>query len=90
MEGIRVLTFDDDAIVFNPISWDAHLLNAAAAVVLEFLGRPRAIRDIERLLSETLLEEQRAAASNHACRLLQEFEQLGLVQRVKEPSLAGC
>lgn len=88
-EGIRVLTFDDESVIFNPLSWDAHLLNAAAAVVLEFLDRPRAVEEIEQLLREALLEEQQADAPAHARQLLQQFEQLGLVQRAREQGLAA-
>jgi PqqD family protein of HPr-rel-A system len=83
-----VLAFDDESVIFNPVSWDAHLLNAAAAVVLEFLDRPHAIGEIEQLLRAALLEEQQADASAHARQLLQQFEQLGLVCRVKEQTFA--
>lgn len=87
--GIRVLTFDDESVIFNPLSWDAHLLNAAAAVVLEFLERPRAIGEVEQLLREALLEEQQGDAPAHVRLLLQQFEQLGLVQRATEQALAA-
>jgi PqqD family protein of HPr-rel-A system len=85
-----VLNFEDASIVFNPISWDAHLLNAAAAAVLALLVRsPRSAHDVEVLLSEALCEAERADASEHARRLLHEFEQLGLVDSLKEDSLEG-
>jgi len=89
-DGIRILNFEDESLVFNPISWDAHLLNAAAVAVLDLLAQgPRSLGDIELLLSEALLEAEQAEAAEHAQRLLHEFEQLGLVHRLKEEALAG-
>jgi PqqD family protein of HPr-rel-A system len=89
-DGIRILKFGNESIVFNPTSWDAHLLNAAAAVVLEVLAQgPRSIGDISSLLSEALLEAERGDAFEHAQRLLHEFEQLGLVRRLKGEALAA-
>jgi PqqD family protein of HPr-rel-A system len=88
MDGIRVLAFDDESVIFNPVSWDAHLLNAAAAAVLEFLDRPRGFAEIEQLLREALLEAQQPDAAAHARHLLEQFEQLGLVRRVKEQTFA--
>jgi PqqD family protein of HPr-rel-A system len=89
-DGIRVLNFEDESIVFNPTSWDAHLLNAAAAAVLESLAQgPRSVRDIEVLLREALRETEQADASEHAQRLLREFEQLGLVHSIEDEAIAG-
>jgi PqqD family protein of HPr-rel-A system len=89
-DGIRILKFGDESVVFNPMSWDAHLLNAAAVEVLDLLTRgPRPFDDVVVFLGETLVEAERADASEHTQRLLHEFEQLGLVHRLKEESLAG-
>ena len=82
--------FEDESVVFNPNSWDAHLLNTAAVAVLDELAQgPRTVSEVELLLSEALLESERADASVHAMRLLHEFEQLGLAFRLKEDALAG-
>jgi PqqD family protein of HPr-rel-A system len=89
-DGIRVLNFEDESIVFNPTSWDAHLLNAAAAAVLESLADgPRSVGEIEVLLREALRETEQADATEHARRLLHEFEQLGLVHSVMEEAIAA-
>jgi PqqD family protein of HPr-rel-A system len=88
-EGIRILMFEDESVVFNPTSWDAHLLNAAAVAVLDELGQaPRSVAEVELLLRESLLETERADASSHAHRLLHEFEELGLAHRLTEDALA--
>lgn len=89
-DGIRVLNFEDESIVFNPISWDAHLLNAAAAAVLELLTEaPRSVGDVETLFRDTLCDAEHSEAFEHARCLLHEFEQLGLVRHLKENSFAG-
>jgi PqqD family protein of HPr-rel-A system len=89
-KGLRVLNFEDESVVFNPTSWDAHLLNASAAAVLDLLAQgPRSVADVEVLLTEALLEAEQSDATGHAQRLLHEFEQLGLVRQLKEESIAG-
>jgi PqqD family protein of HPr-rel-A system len=89
-DGIRFLHFEDESIVFNPTSWDAHFLNAAAAAILELLDQgPHSVEDVELLLGEVLHEAEQGAASDHALSLLHEFEQLGLVYLIREGDLAG-
>jgi PqqD family protein of HPr-rel-A system len=34
---LRILRFDDESVVFNPFLWHTHLLNAAAAMILDVL-----------------------------------------------------
>jgi len=50
--GPGPFVFDDEVAVFNPVTWDTHLLDASAAAVLEALARGSATpADIGRLLS---------------------------------------
>lgn len=88
---IRVLDFGDEVVVFNPLSWDAHLLNAAAAAVLELLiEAPRSDDDIAAFLREALHDAERNAAAEHARRLLEELTRLGLVRTIDgESALVG-
>lgn len=81
VEGIRAFDFGDESIVFNPLSWDAHLLNAAAAAVLElFAGGAQSEQDVENYLRELLVAPDGADAALHMRRLLDELAQLGLVR----------
>jgi PqqD family protein of HPr-rel-A system len=81
VEGIRAFDFGDESIVFNPLSWDAHLLNAAAAAVLDLLaGGARTAGEVEDYLRDLLVDTERAEAASHARRLLDELAQLGLVR----------
>lgn len=34
---LRVLRFDDESVVFNPVLWQTHLLNASAALIFDCL-----------------------------------------------------
>lgn len=79
--GIRSFDFGDEWVVFNPLSWDAHLLNPAAAVVLELLdGEGQTADEIAATLREVLVESEQAAAAEHAQRLIGELLGLGLVR----------
>ena len=85
-----MLDFGDESVVFNPASWDAHLLNAAAAGILELLAQgPQSASELESFLRAVLLESERPQAAIHAQRLVQELTQLGLVREWREEALAG-
>lgn len=90
-EGLRVLDFGDDAVVFEPLSWDAHLLNPAAVAVLDLLMQgPHSAGDIEGFLREALRPQEQMEAGTHAGRLLAELLALGLARRLDEGSRALC
>lgn len=83
VDGIRALDFGEEWIVFNPLSWDAHLLNASAAIVLELLGSAaQSEQEIEAYLRNVLVDTEQGAAAQHARRLLGELVQLGLVRPI--------
>lgn len=81
--AIRTIPLDDELVVFNPVSWETHLLNPAGAQLFEALLEGtlslRELRvELEALRSgqdEPIREEQIEA-------LLAELEDLGLVMRV--------
>lgn len=84
-DGLRVREFDDDAVVFEPVSWEAHLLNPAARAVLALLlERPHTEVEVAAFLREALLPGERAGAAAHARRLLGELQSLDLVHAVGE------
>ena len=81
IDHLRVLEFEDEAVVFNPLSWDAHLLNPAAIAVLELLlEAPRSESEIVAFLREALQPEEQPQASAYAQRLISELQTLGLVR----------
>jgi PqqD family protein of HPr-rel-A system len=81
VEGIRAFDFDHESIVFNPLSWDAHLLNAAATAVLDLLASgPQSAAAVEEFLGDLLVDSEKGEAAAHSQRLLNELSHLGLIQ----------
>ena len=77
----RVRRFDDEALVFNPVSWQTHLVGSPGAWLIEALASgPK--RESE--LAAALIDETEAPADNQAARdalraLLEELRGFGLV-----------
>jgi PqqD family protein of HPr-rel-A system len=81
--GIRIQRFDDEALVFNPVTWETHLLNGVAVRVLDGLSAgPRA----EEELVEALRGIERDPARGEIGRFLRELDSLGLVEPAGEGS----
>jgi PqqD family protein of HPr-rel-A system len=81
IEGLRFVDLDDDCVVFDPGSWDAHILNGAAAAVLDLLQQcPQSMADVQAFLSEALDPRERDFAASHAERLIDELQSLGLLR----------
>lgn len=77
----RALLFDDELVVFNPETWDTHILNAAAALVFsELATAPRSAQEIESLLADALTADERENAADQARRLLDDLHTLGLIE----------
>lgn len=77
---VRLKFFDDEAVVFNPFTWETHVLNAAASLALEQVSaRPCSCDDLERLLHEVLAEDEQPRAAEHARRLIGELAALRLI-----------
>lgn len=83
--GLRVHDFGEQCAVFDPLSWDAHLLNRAAIAVLDlFAEGPHSAHDVAAFLAEALRPEDRAHAADHARELIAELASLGLIRAVNE------
>lgn len=78
--GLRLFQFDDEAAVFNPVTWDTHVLDASAAIVLETLSRsPADCVAIEHLLSGIRAASD-ADATQLTTLLLDELAAVGLIE----------
>jgi len=80
-DGLKVARFDREALVFNPVSWQTHLLNDSAVRVLEALrSGPRSLDELVAAIygdaqaADGGTEERQIGAA-----LLAELEALGLV-----------
>ena len=84
---VRCVVFDDETVLFNPHSWDTHVLNEAAAATLEFVTEaPRARSEVTQFFAEALAPEHAAEADEHAARVLDELRRLSLLEREPDAS----
>jgi PqqD family protein of HPr-rel-A system len=75
-----IIRFDDEYLVFNPLSWDTHLLNESAASVLEALrASPCSFSELAAGWSEP---ESDGLSTHPVATLLDELETMGLVEQV--------
>lgn len=78
-DGARHASLGRHLVVFNPVSWETHLLNAAAGeVLLALADRPQTVAEIGALLADLLAPEERSSAAAHAEATLQQLQALGL------------
>jgi PqqD family protein of HPr-rel-A system len=83
---LRILRFDDESVVFNPLLWHTHLLNASAALILDALEEgPGTAAEIAAATSDDVGVP--AIAADDVARLLDELAGLALVERVPEEAL---
>jgi len=72
------LRFDDEALVFNPSSWETHFLNESAALVLDALvAGPRSVDEIVAEVADEV--EIPEGFAGQVAALLGQLESLGLV-----------
>lgn len=77
---VKVLFFDDEAVVFNPKSWETHVLNASASLILErLLAGACGKAEVEQILLVALDQDERKHAREHAERLLGDLVSLHLI-----------
>ena len=83
----RVRQFGDEALVFNPLSWETHLVNLSVIRVVEALSQGR---KSEAELDAMLADEEDGIVESEDARneirvVLEQLESLGLVSRVSLP-----
>ena len=80
---VRVVRFGAEAVVFNPLSWETHLLNETAAHVVESLRQgPQSVQELAAALVEDLDPNSPAELyTDQVAVLMDELEALGLASR---------
>lgn len=82
-EDTPLLRFDDEALVFNPSSWETHFLNEAAAFVVESLHeRAQSVEELVAVASRAAEAPLPEAFAEQVAELLQQLAALGLVRAV--------
>lgn len=76
-----ILRFDDDeALVFNPATWETHLLNESASIVLDALAEgPRSLEEIVGEVASVAEAALPDGFAEQVGELLGQLESLGLV-----------
>ena len=81
-EQVRIARFGDEALVFNPLSWQTHLVNDSTLQVIEALRRGScSVVALAQLLYGSELEGDDATqAESIVTSLLEELRLLGLCE----------
>lgn len=88
--GLRVASFDGESVVFNPSSWETHVLNVAASLLLEAVASaPCSEADLVEVLTEALDDEDRLQAAEHVRQVVADFGRLRLVRAQPTAADAG-
>jgi PqqD family protein of HPr-rel-A system len=86
--GIRIRRFDDDALVFNPVTWETHLLNGVGMRVLDALAAG-AKREGELVAELYGGNADFASKRDEVARFLDDLATLGLAEAEQEAAGAG-
>jgi PqqD family protein of HPr-rel-A system len=86
-DGLKIARFGFDAVVFNPVSWQTHLVNDSALRVFEtLLAGPKPLDEIVSTLGEGAADAKSALDDLRMIEaLLAELEALGLLEKALEP-----
>jgi PqqD family protein of HPr-rel-A system len=79
-QGILWEEFEDECVVFNPLSGDTHYLNLTAAEILKLIHeRPRTLKELLDAFTSLFELEEDIDLHGSVRRVLQEFEDAGLI-----------
>lgn len=80
--GIRIRRFEDEALVFNPRSWETHLLNVVATRVVDALalGPRTEVELVETLRSPGIDHDGAEVEEAEIDHFLRDLESLGLIE----------
>lgn len=81
--NLQVVHYDEESVVFNPVTWDTHVLNAAAAEVLALCAEAGCtLEQVEQALKVWLNADEAEHAHAHATQTLESLSALGLIDDV--------
>ncbi len=91
LPNIAVIDYDEESVVFNALTWDTHVLNAAAAQVLAMCrDHGCTLAEVTEALQHCLHAQEARFASAHAMETLDALQSLGLINPVNtQPPPAG-
>ena len=78
--GLRIVQLDDEVVVFHPLSWASHVLNAAASAVLEAAAaQPRSRTEVRSLLAELLDPAELVSLDLHVDNVIESLRMTALI-----------
>ncbi len=82
-EGAKLKPFDRELLVFNPVSWETHLLNEGGALVVAMLADgPQTVEQIQHAYRLALPDdESRNSCDAAVVSLLSQLSDLGLIRQ---------
>ncbi|MFU8858344.1 MAG: HPr-rel-A system PqqD family peptide chaperone [Deferrisomatales bacterium] len=79
--GLLRRTWEEETVVFNPLSGEIHLLNESAAAALDFLATdPADGPELAARVAKRLGLQRDPELTEHMTRLIWELDELGLLQ----------
>ncbi len=87
--GVELKRFDSDLIVFDPLSWQTHLVNAAGAVLVEELSAGAAsVEHLQAVFRAHYPDQDQTSSDRSVLDLVDNLVDLGLVEALQAPSCA--
>jgi PqqD family protein of HPr-rel-A system len=85
-QGTRLRRFDAEALAFNPLTWETHLLTGKAVPVLARLLNSPAFFDelVRAVVVESKVETPSMVPPESVSRVLEELRDLGLIVEMPE------
>ncbi len=71
--------WEDDTIVYNPLSGETHQLNLMAVDALSFLQQPATLQSLTEHICSLYQSHDIAEINRHMMQLLEQFDDLGLI-----------
>lgn len=81
-EGLIVRDIEDEALIFDPDSFDTHYLNRTAWWIWQQLEQQQCEEDIIRNMMDTF-QLSRSDAAQHLLRFIEESEERNLLRRTR-------
>ena len=82
---LHVVDYEEESVVFNPITWDTHVLNAAAAQVLSMCaGAGCTTTQVAHALTLWLNADEAVYALEHATNTVEALKALRLVDELED------
>jgi PqqD family protein of HPr-rel-A system len=87
-QGTRLRRFDTEALAFNPLTWETHLLIGRAVPVLaRLLSSPASLDDLVRAVAAASKDDTPSIVPPESVsRVLEELRDLGLIVEMPEAS----